>query len=132
MSLHNYENAWRSIGRDLAELLTAQQRRQAADLLDQPEWARAPLSEWKEATALLGLDPKPFRAKWAKIDRDHQPLLWLRLQFLVHLSTNAIAIAETAEDVTGLPYRKALRSASERLLQLPLDPSADDLRDALL
>ena len=126
----SYPSFWRSVLRELADLPTPKEWRAAKSLLEQPEfqlWTSEIEVEWTACAKLLGLDPAAFRKKWDKMSGADRPLLWLRLRYLAHLSTNAAMIAESVEMESAGPYRKALRSVAERLREHQLEPSPYDL-----
>lgn len=138
MSLGHYYRAWRDIAHELTDLLTAGERRDILLFLkDHPlidAWSLDGLvnrSDFEAVAKLLEHGPKKLHAVWKVTPRQDRPRLWLRLQFLVLRSAKAADVAEVTEAVVGMPYRKALRLVSERLLQFQLEPSSDDVLDLL-
>ena len=134
MGLHNYERAFRDIAREAPDLLTAAERRRALALLDE-EWPEALWRGWEEeialALSLLGLTPAARKKRWASIDKERRPAMALRLMYLALRSANVAEQAQAVQQVSGMGYRKALKSVAEDFLRHPIEPSEDDLRDVL-
>ena len=134
MSVEHFAQNWRAIALQLATLVSDEDARLAADLLDQggvnAVWVGATSQEWQDAAGWLGLPPARLVKKWASVPPGQRPVLALRLQYLAHLSANTAALAE---QIGWLPNdsRKALASCAQLLLEQPLNPSAEDLRDSL-
>ena len=138
MSLGHYYRAWRDIAYELKDLLTAGERKNILLFLKDHEllevWTldgTVKRADLDAATKLLELTPKKLQAVWQATPKGERTRLWLRLQFLVLRSAKAADVAELTEVAVGMPYRKALRHVSERLLAVQLEPSSDDVRDLL-
>lgn len=134
MDAARYQQNWLAIGQELAEFLTDQEREQATEFLDQhgaaAVWSGATAAAWRSTAALLALTPGQFQKKWNRLPPEDRAMTAVRLQYLVHLSANAAAIAEM---ILWLPkgMRPALADAATRLLECGLAPSAEDLTDSL-
>lgn len=132
MQLSDYHWKWQAVGAQLTTLLTDQEVAQIESLIDDPdEWAAATSATWDATAEWLALSPAKLQAKWAKVPPQDRPVLMLRLQFLCRLSANAAAAAEVFERLRGKDTRQDLATAARSLHSLPLEPTAQDMRDAI-
>lgn len=131
MELSDYRWKWQAIGKQLTTVLIDQDA-QAIDLLiEDGDWAVATPAQWDQAAEWLGLPPARIAKKWAKVSADERPVLMLRIQYLCRLSANAAAVAEVFERLRGRDSRQDLADAARALHWLPLEPSVQDMRDAI-
>lgn len=131
MELSDYQWKWLAIGKQLATVLTHQEAETLDALLADGDWAAASPAEWDDAAEWLGLPPARIARKWAKVPAADRPALMLRIQYLCRLSANTAAAAQIFERLRGRDSRQDLSDAAKALHWLQLEPTAQDMRDAI-
>jgi len=131
MELSDYRWKWQAIGKQLATVLTDQEALQIEALFGDDAWGAATAAEWDAAADWLALPPARIAKKWAKVSADQRPVLMLRIQYLCCLSANTAAAAEVFERLRGKDSRQDLADAARALHWLQLEPTEQDMRDAI-
>lgn len=131
MELSDYQWKWQAIGKQLATVLNPQEEQAIDALLADGAWAAATAPEWDDAADWLGLPPARIAKKWAKVPADQRPALMLRIQYLCRLSANAAAAAQVFERLRGKDSRQDLADAARSLHWLQLEPTVEDMKDAI-
>lgn len=131
MELSDYQWKWQAIGKQLATVLNPQEEEAIDALLADGAWAAASTAQWDEAADWLGLPPARIAKKWAKVPPELRPALMLRIQYLCRLSANAAAAAQVFERLKGRDSRQDLSDAARALHWLQLEPTEEDMKDAI-